>query len=248
MADDFKQFEDQRAKSIRDIETDEALRLIARQFLIQSSRRGYSYNFDWLGVPIIQFPQDMIAMQELIWKTKPDLIIETGVARGGSIVFYASLLEMLGGKGKVVGIDIDIRPHNKSKIKSHPLYKKNKRIVLLEGSSTDEKIIEQVKKLAKGKKRILVALDSNHTYAHVRDEIKAYSPFVTKGSYLVVFDTDIEYLPEDLLLNRPWRKGNNPKNAVDQFLKHNTDFEVDHSIDYKLLISVAPGGYLKRVK
>jgi cephalosporin hydroxylase len=245
--DDFKQFEETRAKNVRDLGTDEALKLIARQFLIQSSRHGYSYNFDWLGLPIIQFPQDILAMQEIIWKVKPDLIIETGIARGGSIIFYASLLEMLGGKGKVVGIDIDIRPHNKKKIKSHPLYAKKKRIVLIEGSSTDEKIIEQVKKLAKGKKRILVAFDSNHTYAHVRDELKAYAPLVTKGSYVVVFDTVIESLPEDLLLNRPWRKGNNPKNAVDQFLKHNFNFVIDKDIEDKLLITVSPSGYLKRI-
>ncbi len=246
--DDFKQFEEQRAKNVRDLGTDEALKLIARQFLIQASRHNYSYNFDWLGLPIIQFPQDIIAMQEIIWKVKPDLIIETGIARGGSVILYASLLEMLGGKGKVVGIDIDIRPHNKAKIKAHPLYKKKKRIVLLEGSSTDEKIVEQVRKLAKGKKRILVALDSNHTYSHVRDELKAYASFVTKGSYLVVFDTVIEILPEDLLLNRPWRKGNNPKNAVDQFLKNNLDFVSDADIDNKSLITVSPSGYLKRIK
>ena len=204
----------------------------------------YSYHFKWLGRPIIQYPQDIVALQEIIWKVKPDLIIETGIARGGSLIFSASLLELIG-KGKVIGIDIDIRKHNKSAIKKHSL---SKRITLLEGSSIDPSIVEKVYKITKNKKPILVILDSNHTHAHVLEELKFYSPLVKKGSYLIVFDTVIDDIPKNLLKNRSWGKNNSPKSAVKEFLKNNSRFVVDDEIENKLLITVAPYGYLKCIR
>ena len=217
----------------------------SQEFTAQTIRSGYSYNFSWMGRPIIQYPQDMIAMQELIWEVKPDLIIETGIAHGGSLIYYASLLELIG-KGEVLGIDIDIREHNRIEIEKHPMYP---RIKMIQGSSVDGQIVEQVKQYAENKKSILVSLDSNHTHEHVLNELKLYSSFVTVGSYLVVFDTIVEDLPEQYFsLKRPWGTGNNPKTAVAEFLKSDDRFVWDKGIDNKLLVSVAPGGYLKRIK
>lgn len=204
----------------------------------------YSYNFSWLGRPIIQYPQDLVAMQELIWETKPDLIIETGIAHGGSLIYYASMLELLGGNGQVVGIDIDIRKHNRVEIEKHPMFK---RITMIEGSSTEEKIVEEVRRLAEGKK-VLVCLDSNHTHEHVLRELELYAPLVSVRSYCVVFDTIIEDMPAGSFSDRPWDKGKNPKTAVYEFLKNNDHFEIDREIENKLLITVAPDGYLRRTK
>jgi len=209
---------------------------------MESVKFKYSYNFTWLGIPIIQYPQDMVAMQEIIWETKPDLIIETGVAHGGSIIFYASILELIG-KGEVIGIDIDIRAHNRLAIESHAM---SKRIKLIQGSSISNEIFQLVKQETENKKKILVLLDSNHTHHHVLEEMKLYSSLVSVGSYLVVFDTVVEDLPEETNINRPWGKGNSPKTAVNEFLKTHADFEIDFSIQNKLLITVAPDGYLKR--
>ncbi|MFA6321559.1 MAG: cephalosporin hydroxylase family protein [Candidatus Omnitrophota bacterium] len=218
--------------------------------MLESTPTKYSYNFRWLGRPIIQYPQDIIAMQEIIWRVKPDLIIETGIAHGGSIVFSASMLALLEisgaiDRGKVLGIDIDIRKHNKSEIEKHPLSKK---IHMIQGSSVDEGVIRQVYDFAKSYKNILVALDSNHTHEHVLAELKAYAPLVTKGSYCVVFDTIIEDLPDGMYPDRPWGKGNNPKTAVREYLKSHTEFEIDKKMENKLLITVVPDGYLKRVR
>jgi cephalosporin hydroxylase len=221
------------------------LKSAARDFMRESTLPKYSYNFSWLGRPIIQFPQDIIAMQEIIWQVKPDLIIETGIAHGGSLILYASMLELLGGDRHILGIDIDIREHNRVEIEKHPMFK---RITMIEGSSVDEKIAKQVCDFARDKKQILVVLDSMHTHGHVLRELELYSPLVTKGSYLVVFDTIIEDMPEDFFPDRPWGKGNNPKTAVWEFLKTNDRFVVDKEIENKLLITVAPDGYLKCVK
>lgn len=222
----------------------------AEHFMRLSIAPKYSYNFSWLGRPIIQYPQDMIVMQEIIWKVKPDLIIETGIAHGGSLIFSASmlaLLEIMGEikEGKVLGIDIDIREHNRVEIEKHPMFK---RITMIEGSSVDEKIAQQVCDFARNKKQVLVLLDSMHTHDHVFKELELYSPLVTKGSYLVIFDTIIEDMPEDFFPDRPWGKGNNPKTAVWEFLKSNDRFEIDKTIENKLLITVAPDGYLKCIK
>lgn len=220
------------------------LKKLSRTWLEKSSKYEYSYHFSWLGRPIIQFPQDIIAMQEIIWKIKPDLIIETGIARGGSLIFYASLLKLIG-KGKVIGVDIDIRKHNKKAIKNHFLSNK---ITMIEGSSTDPKVVKQILKIAKNKKMILVVLDSDHTHQHVLDELNLYSPLISKDSYLVVFDTIVESMPKDFVKSRPWSKGNNPMTAVKVFLKSNSNFVVDEEIENKLLLTVGPSGYLKCIR
>lgn len=223
---------------------------VARQFLIDSVEAKYSYNFSWLGRPIIQYPQDLVAMQEIIWGVQPDLIIETGIAHGGSLIYWASLLELnaaCGGPGgaEVVGVDIEIRPHNRVAIEAHPL---NRRISMIEGSSIDPGIVAQVKAIADGKQRILLCLDSNHTHNHVLAELEAYAPLVTVGSYCVVFDTIVEDLPAGMFPDRPWGPGDNPKTAVREYLRSHPEFEIDLRIDHQLLISVAPSGYLKRIR
>jgi cephalosporin hydroxylase len=216
----------------------------AANFCLETLKNKYSYNFNWLGRPVIQYPQDLILMQELIWETKPDLIIETGIAHGGSLILYASLLKLLGA-GEVIGIDVDIRKHNRLEIEKHSMYDK---IQLLEGSSIDATIIQKVRDLIKDHSRVMVILDSNHTHDHVMQELQLYSPVVTKGSYLVVFDTIIEDLPADFCPDRPWGKGNNPKTAVLEFLKTNDRFVIDRNPETKALITMAPGGYLKCIK
>lgn len=242
MSNPISDFQEERKKRIAsNFENDELINC-AHAFNVASNKAQYSYNFSWMGRPIIQYPQDMIAMQEIIWDIKPDLIIETGVAHGGSLIFYASMLELIG-KGDVLGIDIDIRQHNREEIEKHPMFK---RINMIQGSSIDDAIVAEVAKHAIGKESVMVLLDSNHTHEHVLQELIKYAPFVTSGSYLVCFDTIVEDLPNDYLPGRAWSKGNNPKTAVWEFLKSNSDFEIDSTIDNKLLISVGPQGYLKR--
>lgn len=216
----------------------------------------YSYHFEWQGRPIIQYPQDIVATQELIWKVKPDLIIETGIAHGGSLILSASMLALLDmydaiqlgemfdpkvSRRKVLGIDIDIRSHNRIAIESHPLAS---RIQMLEGSSTDLSIIKEVHKIAHGFDRVMVFLDSNHTHEHVLAELEAYAPLTTKGSYCVVFDTIIEQMPEEMFNDRPWAPGNNPKTALLEYIKSRPEFEIDKDISNKLLISMSPDGFL----
>ena|SRR5581483_8847419 len=230
--------------NIENIGNDEAFSELSLEWMRRATELKYSYNFRWMGRPIIQFPQDLIAMQEIIWEVKPDLIIETGIAHGGSLIYYASLLELIGSDGYVLGIDIDIRAHNRTEIENHPM---SKRIKMIEGSSVDINTIQRVKDHSEGKRSVLVILDSNHTHSHVLKELEAYSPLVTKGNYLVVFDTVIEDLPDDLFTDRPWKKGDNGKTAVRKFLKDNKRFEIDKSIENKLLITVAPNGYLRCV-
>lgn len=210
---------------------------------------NYFHHFSWAGLPVIQAPQDIMQLQELVWVIKPDLIIETGIARGGSLVFYSSLLELNASCGgpqdaEVLGIDIDIRPYTRKAIEVHPLVK---RISMIQGSSIAPEIIEQVKAKAAGKQRVLVCLDSNHTHDHVLAELHAYAPLTSVDSYCVVFDTVIEDLPENLYEDRPWGPGNNPKTAVREYLKTHSEFEIDKKIDYKLMITAAPDGWLKRM-
>ncbi|MCX7700490.1 MAG: cephalosporin hydroxylase family protein [Gemmataceae bacterium] len=227
---------------IAQMAADPAMQQAAREFFLKSCEYRYSYNFSWLGVAIIQYPQDIVATQEIIWRVKPDLIIETGIAHGGSLIFYASMLELLGGPGRVIGVDIDIRAHNRAVIEAHPMMK---RITMIQGSSIDSAVVSQVRQLARGAQRVLVALDSNHTHDHVLRELELYSPFVTRGSYLIVFDTVVDDMPKPLLGDRPWGPGNNPKTAVHEFLKTNRRFRIDHEIESKLMITVAPDGYLE---
>jgi cephalosporin hydroxylase len=237
-------FKQERQQRIADQATNQPLQASAESFLEQTIRSGYSYNFSWMGRPIIQYPQDMVMMQELIWEIKPDLIIETGIAHGGSIIFYASLLELIG-KGEVLGIDIDIRQHNREEIERHPMFK---RIKMIEGSAVSPEVAARVTEVASKHKTVMVCLDSNHTHEHVLQELELYSPLVSVGSYLVVFDTVVEFLPDGALPKRPWGKGDNPWSATQAFLKTHPGFEIDRSIDNKLLIGVAPEGYLKRVR
>ena len=232
----------------------------AAQFMRTSIASQYSYNYFWLGRPIIQYPQDMVAMQELIWTVKPDLIIETGIAHGGSLILSASMLALLElseaaekgevvdpakPKRKVLGIDIDIRPHNKQAIEAHPMAS---RIEMIQGSSIAPEIMDQVRKIAAGYSRILISLDSNHTHDHVLEELKLYAPLTSIGSYCVVFDTVVEDLPKELAGDRPWGPGDNPKTAVFEYLKTHPEFEIDKSVENKLLITVAPDGFLKRLR
>lgn len=258
--DDTHLFNRQCAKEAQDMSSDHVLRAKTSEWVIAVAPYKYTHHFKWLGLPIIQFPQDMLAMQELIWEVKPDLIIETGVARGGSLIFYASMLALIdyreaaeAGKAldpktsrrRVLGLDIDIRAHNRDAIGAHPLAHK---IDMLQGSSIAPTITAKVYEYAKGYERILLCLDSNHTYEHVLAELEAYAPLVSQDSYCVVFDTIIEDMPDDMFPDRPWGKGNNPKTAVWEFLKTHPEFEVDKGIEHKLLITSAPDGYLKRIR
>lgn len=242
---DHQAFLEERKETIKQLGGHSQLKKSGVEFLIESSRHRYSYHFDWLGLPIIQFPQDMVAIQEVIWKTSPDIIVECGVARGGSLLLSASILQLLNGRGKVIGIDIDIREHNRIAIEQHPL---SHRIKLIEGSSTDQATLKEVQDCFHPQDKVMVILDSNHTYDHVREELAFYSPLVTKGCYLIIMDTIIEEMPEDFFPDRPWGKESNPKKAVQDFLHTTSRFEVDQMIEDKLLISVAPQGYLKCLK
>jgi cephalosporin hydroxylase len=239
-----EKFSQEVAGNIRKLGASRELQEAGVDFLCRSSKLKYSYNFSWMGVPIIQFPQDMVAMQELLWKVKPDTVVEAGVARGGSLIFYAGMMEMMGLRdGEVIGIDIDIRPHNRQAIEHHPM---SKRIALIEGSSIDPTTFSRVKARIGTARKTMVCLDSLHTHEHVLEELRIYSTLVTPGSYLVVFDTCIEHMPADFFPDRPWGPGNNPYTAVQAFLKETTDFEVDNAIPDKLLITTARGGFLRR--
>jgi cephalosporin hydroxylase len=239
------EFEERNEKMVQAMAEDSDLTRLARAWFERAAQFEYSYHFTWLGRPIIQFPQDIVAIQEIVWSVKPVLIVETGIARGGSLVFYASLLELLGGAGRVVGVDVEIRPENRRAIEAHPLAR---RIKMIEGSSVDPVVVDAVRREAAGSVPVMVVLDSLHTHAHVLRELMLYAPLVTKGSYLVVLDTVIEDMPPAFSGSRPWRPGDNPKTAVAEFLRSSDRFEVDRSIDAKLLITVAPGGYLRCVK
>jgi cephalosporin hydroxylase len=229
---------------------DQPLQAAAHGFMTASIAAKYSYNFSWLGRPVIQYPQDIVAMQELIWSLQPELIVETGIAHGGSLIFSASMLELNAACGgpadaRVVGIDIDIRAHNRSAIEAHPMMR---RITMIEGSSIAAGVVAQVRALAAGKSSVLVCLDSNHTDEHVFAELEAYAPLATVGSYCVVFDTVVEELPQALSFDRPWGPGDNPMTAARRYLREHPEFAIDERIDHKLLIGVAPKGYLRRVR
>jgi cephalosporin hydroxylase len=254
----IEQFAQERRAQVAGYPQDAAFTAQSQAWLEASMRRKYVYNFDWLGRPIIQYPQDMVAMQELVWSTRPDLIIETGIAHGGSLVLSASLLAMLdycdavqGGsvldpkasQRKVLGLDIDIRAHNRAAIEAHPMAHK---IEMIQGSSISPEVIAQVQAIARGYKRVMVCLDSNHTHAHVLAELQAYAPLTSVGCYCVVFDTFVEDMPGDLFPDRPWAPGDNPKTAVREYLKSHRNFEIDATIPHKLQVTVAPDGFLRR--
>jgi len=256
----YQQFKLEGSEEIKKLGENKRLAELTNDWMNEANQLKYSYHYEWLGRPVIQYPQDIVAMQELIWEIKPDLIIETGIAHGGSLIFSASMLALLDMcetietgkqinpdqcKRKVLGLDIDIRTHNYNAIESHPMYNW---VQMIEGSSTDPEIIKQVHDIAKDYHRILVCLDSNHTHDHVLAELESYAPLVSTGSYCCVFDTVIEDMPENLSSNRPWGPGDNAKTAVWEYIAKHPEFEIDKSIQDKLLITVAPDGYLKRVK
>jgi len=255
-----EQFLQEVTDNINGLKNDKDIQALSRVWLREITKHKYAYNFSVMGRPIIQIPQDMVAMQELIWKVKPDLIIETGIAHGGSLILSASMLaqldlceaiesgEMLdpkNSKRKVLGIDIDIRVHNREAIEAHPMAS---RIEMIQGSSIEPDIVNKVKAIAANYSRVMVCLDSNHTHQHVLAELQAYANLVNVGSYCIVFDTLIDDMPDSMFPDRPWGQENNPKTAVHEFLQSNDNFIIDDAIDKKLLITVAPDGYLKRVK
>jgi len=271
VTDEIKKFQAEVSENIQGLRNDTDVQALSRIWVREIARHKYAYNFSWLGRPLIQFPQDMSAMQELVWRIRPDLIIETGIAHGGSLIMSASLLALLdycdavesrkpldprSTRRRVLGVDIDIRPHNRAAIESHPMAH---RIDMIQGSSIAHDVIAKVRAAAGNYRSILVLLDSNHTHEHVLAELEAYAPLVSPGSYCVVFDTLIEDMPADLIIDRPWKKGNNPKTAVQAYL-HQIEaqrvmaadgaplaFEADSALESKLLITVAPNGYLKRL-
>lgn len=254
-----EQFQQERRSRVQAYGADTAFQALSRDWLRESMQRQYVYNFDWMGRPIIQYPQDMVAMQELVWRVRPDLIIETGIAHGGSLVLSASLLALLDmsdaieacttldpriSKRKVLGLDIDIRAHNRAAIEAHPMAS---RITMIEGSSISPEVVAQVHAFAKGYQRVMVCLDSMHTHAHVLAELQAYAPLVTPGSYCVVFDTFVEDMPPNFFSDRPWDVGNNPKTAARQWLKESGDaFEVDTEMEQRLQVTAVPNGFLRR--
>ncbi|TXC88170.1 cephalosporin hydroxylase family protein [Paraburkholderia azotifigens] len=242
----IQQFKDERAGDIKRMAADEDLKKASLDWMVASDKYKYSYNYTWLGRPIIKYPSDIVATQEIIWAVKPDLIIETGIAHGGSLMLSASMLEINGGDGLVLGIDIDIREHNRKEILNHPMAK---RIQMIEGSSTSAETMAQVREIAAGRRRVMVFLDSLHSHAHVAAELDLYAPLVSIGSYLVLPDTFIEYFPKGYYSEtRPWDVGNNPMTAMRDFLNGNNEFEIDRQLCDKLMITEAFDGYLKRVR
>lgn len=270
--DPASKFKEEVKANISALNADGPLKAMTLSWMERSNAHRYTYNFSWLGRPVIQYPQDIIAMQEVIFSVKPDLIIETGIAHGGSLVFSASMLALLEycdamEKGesidprnpsrRVLGVDIDIRPHNRALIEAHPM---GNRIDMIQGSSVAPDVVARVRDKAIECERVLVCLDSNHTHEHVLQELEAYAPLVGVGSYCVVFDTAIEDMPEGMFRGRGWGKGSNPKTAVKEYLRRlraegrnaadgpPLHFEIDKIIEGKLLITVAPDGYLKRTE
>jgi len=260
MNDAVKMFETERRDRIAEYAGDGPFGAQSRHWLEASMARKYVYNFDWMGRPIIQYPNDMVAVQELIWRIRPDVIVETGIAHGGSLVLSASMLALLDmcdaieagklidprdSKRRVVGVDIDIRPHNRQAIADHPMAS---RIRMIEGSSVEARTVAEVRRECEGAKTVLVFLDSMHTHEHVLAELDAYAPLVTPGSYCVVFDTFVEDMPKGFFSDRPWDVGNNPRTAVRAWLPQHPEFAVDHDMDAKLQVTVAPGGFLRRIQ
>jgi len=252
------QFAQERRDRLAGYAQDAAFQTLSRDWLQASMQRQYVYNFDWMGRPIIQYPQDMVAMQELVWRVRPDLIIETGIAHGGSLVLSASLLALLdmsdaieagttmdprASRRKVLGVDIDIRAHNRAAIEAHPMAS---RIAMIQGSAIAPEVVQQVHEFTQGYQRVLVCLDSMHTHDHVLGELNAYAPLVTPGSYCVVFDTFVEDMPPKFFADRPWDVGNNPKTAVHHWLAGHPDFEIDAEMEQRLQVTVAPHGFLRR--
>lgn len=256
--DPAEQFEEERRARLEAYSADVEFRDLSQLWLRESMQRKYVYNFDWLGRPIIQYPQDIVAVQQLVWEVRPDLIVETGIAHGGSLILSASMLLLLdacdaieNGRSldpsasarRVIGVDIDIRSHNRSATEAHPMAS---RIEMIQGSSVAGDVVERVHRAAAGRQRILVFLDSMHTHDHVLAELEAYAPLVTPGSYCVVFDTFVQNMPSKFFPDRPWDVGDNPMTAVEEWLREHPEFEIDTSYEQRLQITVAPSGFLRR--
>ena len=241
----LKKFQKNVDKNIRLMSSDHELKKKSIDWMLHADKYKYTYNYRWMGIPIIKFPNDIVGLQEIIWKVKPDIIIETGIAHGGSIIFSATMMELIGNQGKVIGVDIDIRKHNRVEIEKS---KFNKNVIMFEGSSISNQIIKKIKSFIKKDSKVMVFLDSNHTYSHVKKEIEIYSKLVTKNSYLVVEDTFTEFFPKNYFNNRPWDVGNNPMIAIKEFLKKNKKFKIDKSLNEKLSITETFDGYLKKIK
>ena len=269
--DPVEDFQNRVAENIREIGEDRDFIGLSNIWNREAIRHSYAQNFTWLGRPIIQAPQDIYATQELIWACRPDLIIETGIAHGGSLVMSASMMALLdycdaietggvldpkAGRRKVIGVDIDIRSHNRAAIDAHPMRHK---IHAIQGSSVSPETMSQISAHAEGYDRVMVFLDSNHTHDHVLEELELYATYVSKGSYCVVWDTGIEDLPDYMCSDRPWGKGNNPKTAVWEYMRRlknegrkahaggDLHFEYDHTIENKITITASPDGFLKRI-
>jgi cephalosporin hydroxylase len=244
VSDDRAQFERQKREAAARMAADEALAADALALNAAADRHDWSYQWSWLGLPVIQLPPDIVALQEVIWDTRPQLVIETGIARGGSLVLYASILELVG-EGEVLGIDVDIRAHNRAAIEGHPLAR---RIRMVEGSSLDEEVVAEARRAAGDVDRVMVVLDSNHTHEHVLAELRAYGLLVTVGQFLVVADTFIEQIPPQEHRPRPWGPGDNPATALRAWLEETDGFEPDPFVNAKLLLTASPGGYLRRMR
>ncbi|MGB2873856.1 MAG: CmcI family methyltransferase [Gaiellaceae bacterium] len=244
MTDDRARFEKETRDAAERMAADDALAADALALNIAADRHDWSYQWSWLGLPVIQMPPDIVAIQEVIWDTRPQLVIETGIARGGSLMLSASILELIG-EGSVLGIDIDIRAHNRTAIEAHPLAR---RIRMIEGSSLDEEVVGEARRLATEAERVMVILDSDHTHDHVLAELRAYAPLVTVGQFLVVADTFVEEIPAQEHRPRPWGPGNNPATALRAWLDESKGFEPDSFVNAKLLLTASPGGYLRRVR
>lgn len=245
--DDRAEFREQSLRKAERMGGDRELFARSMEVLRHADTHDYSYMWTWMGVPIIQMPADTMATQEVIWSCKPDIIIETGVARGGSVLFMASMLELIG-KGKVLGVDIEVRSHNRETIEQHPMAK---RVTLIEGPSTTEETLARVRKEIPAGASVMAILDSDHSRDHVLAELRAYAPFVTKGQYLVVADTWLHFVePEQAPKNRSQflARGNEPFAAREAFLKETDRFEPDPVINGKLILSSSPGGYLRCTK
>lgn len=268
MSEDFKELV---RNNVVSAGQDQDFHDLTNSWIRKSIEFNYAQNFTWMGRPVIQVPQDIYAIQELIWKVKPDLIVETGIAHGGSLILSASMLALVDyceavksgktlnpkeSRRRVLGVDIDIRAHNREAIEAHPMAHM---IEMFQGSSIDQGIIDKVHAVAEKHQTILLFMDSNHTHDHVLAELEAYAPLTTVGSYCVVWDTGVEDLPAGFCVGRPWGKGNNPKTAVWEYLgnlekaqgcgdEKIPSFEIDRFIEHKLMITASPDGFLRRVR
>lgn len=239
------EFDELLVSSAEGMSQDKDLKKKAMEVLVEADKHRWIHQTKWFGQAILNLPQDMFAIQEIIYRTRPKFIIETGVAWGGSLLFYSTLMEVLGGE-KIIGIDLYMPPDLKERLNSYG--KLSSRLALIEGSSVDESTVERVRSITGGSKEVMLILDSYHTHEHVLKELRLYSPFVGKGFYIVCGDTVVEDIPEQTHRTRPWGPGDNPKTALRQFLLENDRFIVDKKTENKLLFTCNPDGYVQCVK